>query len=283
MSKLLQFFNKIYLFIIVCLVEIVAISYYSNHSLHASSTITAVSDIYLGGISDVAYRSGEYFALKEENQNLQREITSLRNQLAKQEIHPTPTTTDNLWETSEKTESDTTPIYNYIDVKIIGNSVSKQHNFITLNKGTNHGISKDMSLISNGSVIGYIVGASKNFSVAISILNRNFKSSGKAKSSNYFGSIGWDGISSDRVILDDVPKYATIAVGDTIVSSDFSSRFPSGLNIGVIESYELVKGVTYRANLKLLTNMNNIYNAEVIENRFFAERDTLESSTIEEL
>ena len=50
-----------------------------------------------------------------------------------------------------------------------------------------------MAVISENSVAGVIVGCSKNYSVAMSVLNLDFKLSARIKSNGYFGSLSWDG------------------------------------------------------------------------------------------
>ena len=48
-----------------------------------------------------------------------------------------------------------------------------------------------MAVTSGEGVAGVIVGCSENFSVAMSLLNLNFKLSARIKSNGYFGSLSW--------------------------------------------------------------------------------------------
>ncbi len=50
-----------------------------------------------------------------------------------------------------------------------------------------------MAVVSNRLVAGMVVGSSDNFSVAMSLLNLDFKLSTRLKPNGYFGSLTWDG------------------------------------------------------------------------------------------
>ena len=62
----------------------------------------------------------------------------------------------------------------------------------------------------------------------ISILNTNINISAKLKKTNHFGSLTWDGKSHDFIQLTDIPKIASVEIGDTIVTSGRSTIFPKG-------------------------------------------------------
>jgi rod shape-determining protein MreC len=57
--------------------------------------------------------------------------------------------------------------YQYTSGKVINNSVNKQKNYFTINKGTKQGIAVDMAVTSGKGVAGVIVGCSENFSIAL--------------------------------------------------------------------------------------------------------------------
>ena len=83
--------------------------------------------------------------------------------------------------------------YIHTSAEVIDNSVNRQKNFFTINKGKSQGIKVDMAVTSVNGVAGVIVGCSENYSVAMSLLNLDFKLSARIKSNGYFGSLSWDG------------------------------------------------------------------------------------------
>ena len=54
--------------------------------------------------------------------------------------------------------------YQYTSARVINNSVNKQKNYFTLNKGSRQGIKVDMAVTNGKNVVGVIVGCSGNFS-----------------------------------------------------------------------------------------------------------------------
>ncbi len=92
---------------------------------------------------------------------------------------------------------------------MVNNSVNRQKNFFTINKGKMQGMSVDMAVISGDCVAGVVVGCSNNFSVAMSLLNLDFRLSARLKSNGYFGSLSWDGKDYRNAILSEIPQHVT--------------------------------------------------------------------------
>ena len=109
------------------------------------------------------------------------------------------------------------------------------------------------------------------------VLNRGFKTSGKIKGTDYFGSVSWDGASYEYVMLTEIAKYAQIHVGDTIVTTSHSSRFPPGLMIGTVADFELNNATYYDVRVKLHTDIAALNNVVVIKYLDAEERETLEN------
>ena len=83
-----------------------------------------------------------------------------------------------------------------------------------------------MAVNSSNSVAGVIVGCSENYSVAMSLLNLDFKLSARIKSNGYFGSLSWDGRDYRYAVLSEIPQHVTVNVGDTIETTGLFSNFP---------------------------------------------------------
>ncbi|MEG1635084.1 MAG: rod shape-determining protein MreC, partial [Rikenellaceae bacterium] len=264
MNKFFIFFKRIHIFILFALIEIIAINHFSNSSIYANAKVMNASNFFVRGVYDMLSTTQEYINLREENIQLSSHIAELEAQIGAFKARDV-LVSDTL--APEIDSSQMTNILLYTNARVVRNSVSKQNNYITLSKGSAQGIEKDMSVIYNGCIVGYVLDCSKNYSIAISILNRDFKTSGKCTNDEYFGSIRWDGIYSDKITLEDIPKYASIAIGDTIVTTDFSSRFPSNIKIGTVKDFELSGGINYRATIELFTDMSKIYNVILIKNK----------------
>lgn len=68
--------------------------------------------------------------------------------------------------------------------------------------------------------------------------------------------------------LESIPRYAEVNVGDTIVTSGYSTIFPQGLDIGVIESIEPKKGTSnFDIEIILSADLTNLGTIYIINNK----------------
>ncbi|MBO5710216.1 MAG: rod shape-determining protein MreC, partial [Rikenellaceae bacterium] len=118
---------------------------------------------------------------------------------------------------------------------------------------------------------------SEQFSVCISLLNVDFKTSGRIEGDEYTGIISWDGVDREYLTFSDVPKYADIAIGDTVVTTNYSAIFPEGLVICTISDFELVNMTSYKAKVRVAARMGALNNVMLIFNRDAEQRAQLEN------
>ncbi len=159
---------------------------------------------------------------------------------------------------------------------MIENSVARQKNFFTVNKGTRQGITTDMAVTSFDGVAGIIVGCSDNYSVAMSLLNLDFKLSVRLKSSGYFGSLSWDGKDYRHAVLGEIPQHISVSLGDTVETTGYSAIFPEGIMAGTISDFEKKGGDFYRITVALKTDFKKLHYVEIIGNLKKAEKVELE-------
>jgi len=166
--------------------------------------------------------------------------------------------------------------YTYTSAEIINNSTNRQKNFFTINKGKNQGIDVDMAVISPDGVAGIIVSSSTNFSVGMSLLNIDFHLSARIKSNGFFGSVTWDGRDYRFAYLNEIPLHVLINKGDTIITTGYSSIFPKGIMVGIIDSYEKAGGDFYKIRILLATDFRKINYVSVAGNLRKTEQAELE-------
>ena len=208
---------------------------------------------------------------QEENRQLLDRISELENRLENYRAGELF-----LRDSSRFEPVDSLGCYIYRNARVINNSIVRRHNFLTLDKGRRNGIEKDMAVTQNGMLVGYVLHVSDKFAVCMSLLNTDFKTSGRGLRGDYDGSIRWDGIRYDHATLSEIPRYAEINVGDTIVTTSFSSRFPEGIGIGTVESFELINGTYYEADIRLFTRFGALRYVDVIRYKDMEERRLLE-------
>ena len=200
----------------------------------------------------------EYFSLRQVNQQLAEENLNLRNRMDQYA---------NSMDTAIVFSEIRDPYrYFFVPSRIVHSSVYKQYNYLTLDRGKKDGVFKDMGVISDQGMVGIVLESSQNFATVIPILNRDFKLSVKIKSNDYAGILQWEGDSPLFAMLTEIPFHVDILESDTILTSGFSSIFPEGIEVGIIESYVLEKGNFYDIKVKLSTDFQHLFHVNVIRN-----------------
>jgi rod shape-determining protein MreC len=268
MRNLLRFiirYHFFFLFLLLETVSVILIVQYNNYqraqSFNFSKSIQGSYYETFGGIR-------EYLSLRQTNRDLYRENTLLRNQM------------DRLARNLETTSNggyDSIPHrqYSYIPARVINNTVNKQFNFITLNKGRHHGIEPEMAVIAPNGVVGVVYTASGNYSTVIPMINRSFGLSAKILKNGYFGSLSWAGSGYQEAILEEIPFHVEIQPGDTIVTSGYSAIFPEGITVGIIAEFE-ARANFYTISVDIAVDYKNLQYVNVIRNLLQDERRELE-------
>jgi rod shape-determining protein MreC len=243
----------------------------SNNNYQRVAFFNSSSNLF-GSIYERFSNLDDYFNLSSTNARLAAENARLRRELQfrkmQQEKYPInrPDTVD-------------APAYYFTSAKVISNSVNKQFNYITLNKGSRHGIKPDMGIISPDGVVGVITNVSKNYSTGLSLLNRRLSIPAKINKNNYFGNLVWDGENYNTADLKEIPFHIMVNVGDTLVTSGFSTIFPEGIMIGKITSYDVESGTNfYNIKVELSTNFKTLRYVEVVQNTKRAELIKLQTN-----
>ena len=76
--------------------------------------------------------------------------------------------------------------------------------------------------------------------------------------------------------MDDVPRHAKFRKGDYVVTSGYSSVFPSGVRVGQIKYvFNSPDGLSYRLKVQLATDFGNLRDVVIIDNAPLLERQRL--------
>ena len=228
---------------------------------------------WLDGISD-------YLNLRDQNDILVRENLVLRRKLAKFEsmdVAVPPYVHDTLNLDTNARRANVEAQYRYFSAKVVSNSVNKQHNFITIKAGTSNGVRPQMGVITSNGLVGVVKNCTENYSTVISLLNTDLKVSAKLRRTGYFGSFSWDGVDPDIVTLSEIPQNADVVVGDTVVTSGYSSMFPEGVLLGYIKDFDRTGGSFYRIRVKLSSDLRKLNYVYLVDNSQYEEQTQLES------
>lgn len=275
MKNLLNFFIKhlswlvfIFYVTISCILLFQTNPY--QHYVFLTSANSISSAVY-GEFNNVS----SYFHLHEINEDLHNrnallefEVINLRNEVKNLRLMVADTALTAATETSHN--------FDFTLAHVISNSIYQPYNYITINRGSKDGIATEMGVIDQNGVVGIINVVGAHSARVISLLNPNFRLSCKVKSSDYFGSLVWDGNSPYYAVLEEMPRHVKFEKGDTIVTSGYSSVFPEGLIVGTIEEQLTDKNDNFFSlRIKLSTDFTHLSTVRVIKNNMQGELNQL--------
>lgn len=269
MYRLIEFIRRSYVTLLFVVLEIAAVNVYIHSTPYTRARM--LSKVYSATGWAASARSGvvAYFSLAGENRQLTERLAELETEVAAlREIAGDVTVAPEEFP------------YSYIAARVIANTVNRPQNYITLNKGMADGVTAESAVVTpSGAVAGYIVECSEHYSVAVSVLHSDFRTSGRIEDSDYSGSIEWRGGSFHEVTLYDLSKYAEPEVGKRVLTTGFSHYFAPDMVIGTIESFEQDEARnTYTVTVQLAVDMSSLQNVLIVRNEGLDELRELEES-----
>jgi len=275
MQQIIYFFQKFKYFLFFLFLECIALTLtFNNLNFHKSKFVNSANSV-TGIFYTTLSNSKEYLSLKSKNQSLQEENTQLKNDLERNKLF---FSTDILVLDTVKYHQK----YTYTEAKIINNNYSKPHNFLTINRGVNEGIVKEMGVINRKGIIGITENVSNNYTRVQSILNKNSNINARLKGNTaYFGTLKWNSIDYNTVQLHDIPRQAPLKIGDTIETGGKSTIFPEGIPIGTVSKINKRNTANSKINVTLFNDMSNLENVYVVKNLHKQEIQLLENNSNE--
>jgi len=227
--------------------------------------------------SDVKY----YFGLRKMNDSLVNENARLRIQL--DQIHSKDTLSDSVVHRRLNPNDTTSHIVTYADyvyrsAHVINNSLNANDNYITIDRGSSDGITKNMGVISGTGIVGRVEHVSAHFASVLSVLSSKLTVSAKLKDGT-FGKIIWDEKQPDVLIMEDVQQQAKVKKGDSVFTTAFSYFSPDILIGTVLKIEQIKKNAMQRIYLQSSTNFHSLQYVYVIENKMMPEKKQLEDSS----
>ncbi len=269
MQNLIRFFLRYHFFILFLLLEGLSFGLVVAHHRDGGRFLNSANStigVFYSGIDAVF----GYIHLKEENYKLAVQNTKLlsASRMAMR------VDTAQFW---QKNDSVLKQQYEYMAAEIVNNSIHKQRNFITINKGRKQGVRKDMAVISSSGVVGVVIDVSNHYALVISMLNVDVGVSAKLKGAEFFGSVNWNGRDPLIAELKGIPSHAELAIGDTVITSGYSSIFPQEITIGRVLSFQHSPGTKrYNVLISFSEDFSSLKQVYVVKNLLRSEQLELE-------
>lgn len=212
-----------------------------------------------GSINGTLTNIGDYFSLKKTNEQLSDENHHLRLRVLQLE-EELGTIADSL------SDSTSAGGFRYIPTKIVKDCQTQQHKYFIFNKGEKDGVSVGDGVVSGHGIIAIIDAVSENYSQGRSFRNHEMNIGAKIGKDGSVGSLIWDGHSSNKAILKEIPHHLIFEEGDIIYSSGYSSIFPPDIPLGAIGESKIVNGATFEIDITLFEDFKTLSGLSIVKN-----------------
>jgi rod shape-determining protein MreC len=249
--------------------QIVALSFlFKNNNFHQTEFIRHSSD-WIGGIYSKRAQLSEYLRLGEINDELSLENAQLRSQSSDNFI-AIRADVDTLVDTTFKQR------YTYRTAKVVNATVNREKNYLTIDRGWNGGVTADMGVISGGNILGVVRSVSEHFAIVMPVLHADFKASVRLKKSGAFGSLVWNGGDASLADVIEIPKNIPVEIGDTLVTSGYSTFFPANVHVGIVHEIDDESNNDFHLlKVRLGADFRRLDHVLVISDLMKAEQDSL--------
>lgn len=190
-----------------------------------------------------------YIIEKNNNEELKKEIVELKKAL---ELNKTLTE------------------YDPVNATILSRNKSYWFNTLTIDKGKNSGIKKNMAVITKDGLIGKISKVSHNSSEVKLITSDdvNFKISVAIKTPSGDSYAVLNGYDKEKNLIKvtGIDKITSINKGDIVLTSGLGEMFPAGIYIGTVEEIESDKyNLSKIVYIKTSQNFNDVHYVTVLK------------------
>lgn len=278
MRNLFNFLIKYNYWFLFILLEVASFALLVRFNQYQKGVFFTSANVVTGKIYKMSSNLTSYFHLKTANEELLDRNTLLEQEIIKLEWALREYSSDSMSIASIK-EAPNTEL-DIFKAHVIRNSLNMPDNYITLDKGSNDGIQPEMGVVSGTGVVGIVYMVSPHYSTVISLLNSKSSISCKIQGSGYFGYLEWEGSNSRFSYLKDLPRHAEFSLGDTVITSGYTSVFPEGIIIGTVDDIkDSNDGLSYLLRVKLATDFGKLNNVRVISRSGKQEQSDLEKKS----
>lgn len=244
-----------------------------DNNVYQQSVYLTSANAVTGGVYDTWSQVTGYFHLKTINESLQTTNADLQNQVLnlKSELAELQTLLgDSALPPSMRERFD------YVSASVINNNTHHPRNYFTINRGRRDGIEPGMGVVDQNGVVGIVNVTGDHISRIISLLNETQRFSVKLKDTGFVGSLAWKGNDATIAYVEEVPRHASYHIGDTIVTSGYSTTFPEGIPVGtVLNRVHGQDDSFFTFKVRLLPDFKALSSVRVIKDIYKNEIDSL--------
>ncbi len=223
----------------------------------------AVQKVFFGLSHGVSNTTSEYINIlniKQINRDLQKENDELKTRLSLfTENQNELERLRNLLDFQKNTKMELIP------AQVIGRNLITDHNTITINKGTDHGLVAGQAVLTVSGAVGHVFKPSKRTSHVMLITDRYSVVDAIIQKTRTHGLV--EGKSKDTCILQYVERTEDVKDGDLVVTGGLDNIFPKGFPLGVITNVERkTKNTSLLIEVKPVVDANKVEEVFVVKN-----------------
>lgn len=273
MRNLLNFiirYSKWFVFVFYIIIGIILLV---SGNAYRQSVYLSSANAVTGSIYEASANVTGYFNLRQINRDLlatnsmlQNEVQNLKNELIEMRVLLSDSTLYNRPENR----------FSFVPAGVINNNTRHPRNYFTINRGSLDGVYPGMGVIDHNGITGIVNVSGPHMARVISVLNESQNFSVKLKDTEFVGSLSWKGGDPSVAYVEEMPRHARFNIGDSIVTSGFSTTFPEGLPVGTILAR--VKGFDdsfFTFKIKLASDFRALTTVNVIKDIYKNEIDSL--------
>ena len=258
----IRLFSKNGLFLFFLFLQLIAVTLIFSRNSMQQSFAAGQATVFNAWVSGYIDQGTSYLKLKQINEDLVAQNKALMAQVYGKGQSGNP---------QFRRVTDTIgggQIYTFVDADIVNNSITRNDNYFTIDRGKRHGVFPKMGVIAPNGIAGIVVNTTNNYALVQSVLSVNkIRINAALKNTGFFGTLTWKGDNSRTMHLADIPKYVPLKVGDTVLTDGKSSIFPQGIMIGRIAGYEVDSKTGYwDISVELNQKMGNLQKVFVVRN-----------------
>ena len=273
--NLLDFLKDYYHWLLFVFLEVVSGFLLFQYNNYQGSVWFSSANMVTGKVYEWKSEATKFFTQSQANEQLTRRNILLEQHVDMLRRRYMELTYDST--VMERNEMKFLRQYDLIPAKVVDNSLDSKENLLTIDKGRADGVEVDMGVVCGKGVVGVVYLVSEHYSVVIPVLNASSsRISCAIRNRGSFGYLHWYGGDPSVAYVEDVPRHAKFKLGEWVVTSGFSSIFPSGVSVGKIEqAYNSRDGLSYKLKIRLSTDFTNLRDVLVISDKSIAERAAL--------
>lgn len=256
-------------YVVVSLVLLFSFNTYQNSVyLTSANSVTGAINEAKNGVTGYFNLYDINRQLQQSNAELQKEVFNLREQLRRYKSAAEDSVA----------YSGLPERFNYVIASVINNSTRMPHNYFTVDKGAADGLKPGMGVVDQNGVVGIVNVAGPHTARIISVLTQGQRFSVKLKDTSFVGSLTWNGGDPSIAYVEEVPRHAKFNIGDTVVTSGFSTTFPEGIPLGMIMArIRSTDDNFFTLKVRLSSDFRSISTVRILTDNLKTELDSLQT------